>query len=865
VGDHFILGSEMKDASSASICLRVLGSFEVVLDGVVIPKDAWPRRKTRNLLKVLLTAPGDVFTVDQLIEAVLPDADVSRAGSNIRARISELRRVLEPNLRRGADSQHVRRVGEGYAFNTASDSWVDTLVFQQGITEAQRIADEGRWEEAVEAFEAALTLYRGEFLAEDRYAEWAEATRSDLRCRYLDAQTRLAACYAELGRLRQAISCCQRILSIEPHRESVIRQLMEYQHEAGQRAQALDTYNEGERALREYLDVDPSPETLALHKQISSGESKKGAKLDPRRIAVLPLQNYSPDPEDDYFANGMTEELIGCISKIKDLRVIARTSVMRFKDTTKSVSEIGCELNAGTLLEGSVRKTGDKVRISAQLIDARTEEHLWADEYDGDLSDIFAIQRDVARKVAHALEVRLVSKESSALQRQSIEDITAHTLYLKGLFFQVQHHPVVTRKGRAYLEKATELDPAHARAFAALADAYTMVSQSDVPIEEAYRKAKTAVTRALEIDGDLAEAHTALGLIQLGFEHDAVRAKESFDRAIDLSPSHAQAYNWQGFRCAGLGQYDQAIISYKTAIALDPLSPYHLFNLARSLAKANRFDEAFTCLDKALEINPTHRGSMGRRIWCNHLLRNWEAADAAIKEFCHQHGESQQCPRHRGLHLLYLGKLDESHTFLQLACERGIAGSSFHHADLLRLAKHLICARRFDESIEQIDRILLENPSGMGERGHVMPLFQLGVACEQLGRYDDALSALNRASGIFFAEKTGQEIWIPSGEYEMSIWIPAAMGMVHAAMGKSKGAQGALEGLRTCPENKGGQSARAVLCFRLGLVDEGFAALDLAVDNHDWFILTIKTHPWFDPVRADPRFAAILKRMNLAD
>jgi tetratricopeptide (TPR) repeat protein len=290
-----------------------------------------------------------------------------------------------------------------------------------------------------------------------------------------------------------------------------------------------------------------------------------------------------------------------------------------------------------------------------------------------------------------------------------------------------------------------------------------------------------------------------------------------------------------------------------------------LFLLGRVLAKLNRFDEALAALDRALETHPMHPGSLGRKIWCYYLLHDWKKAHAWLRTSKRHHGKLLTYSRYEGAHYLYLGRLEKSRASLERACERGTEGSSFYHVFVVQLAEHFICARDFEASITLIEKIVEENPDGLGAQGIVEPLFQLGIAHEQLGRYNEALAALHRAYEFLFAPKIGQEPWKPSSEKELTIWIPAAIGMVHAAMGDLPEAQAALDGLRTCPENRGGQSARAVLCFRMGLLDEGFEALDLAVANHDWFILTIKTHPWFDPVRDDPRFAAVLKRMNLAD
>jgi len=290
------------------------------MGGDPIPEDRWPRQRTKQLLKLLLTDPGRPFTADELVDALYPGADVSKATANLHARVSELRRVLEPGLARGRDSKVIIHIGEGYAFAPTCGCSLDTRAFEAGLAESGRLADEGRYEAATERFEKTLLLYRGEFLAEDRYAEWADALRWRLRGQYLDALDGLAACYAQLGRLRQAITCCQRILGIEPYREGVVRRLMTFQDRIGQRGRALGTFNEGVRALRQHLDVDPSPETVALRERIALSEASLGDTPDPRRIAVLPFVYFGADAEDDYLADGMTEEVIGHLSRIRGPR-----------------------------------------------------------------------------------------------------------------------------------------------------------------------------------------------------------------------------------------------------------------------------------------------------------------------------------------------------------------------------------------------------------------------------------------------------------------------------------------------------------------------------------------------------------------
>jgi DNA-binding SARP family transcriptional activator len=347
--------AEGGEARIPKLEIKLLGRFEVLRDGEPIPEEAWGRQKTKTLLKVLLTNPGHVFTQDQLIDALFSGEDIEKARKNLYGRVSRLRRVLEPDLKHGTGSSFIHRTAQGYSFCPQADVQIDAATFRHEMDAALALAGKKQWMEAAEKFEDAVAIYGGELLPEDRYEDWAEERRSDLKRDYIHSMLQLATCFEHLGRLRQSISCCQRVLALEPHREDIFRRVMEYQSEAGQREQALATYREGERAVREYLGVELSAETRALRNKIVSLRDQE-PRLDPRRIAVLPLQNYSPDPADEYLAEGMTEELTGCLSQIRDFRVLARTSVLRFRDSTEPVSAIARELAAGTILEGSIRK-----------------------------------------------------------------------------------------------------------------------------------------------------------------------------------------------------------------------------------------------------------------------------------------------------------------------------------------------------------------------------------------------------------------------------------------------------------------------------------------------------------------------------
>jgi adenylate cyclase len=261
------------------------------------------------------------------------------------------------------------------------------------------------------------------------------------------------------------------------------------------------------------------------------------AVLDKKRVAILPFTNMSSDPEEGYFADGMTEELITSLSGVRQLTVIARTSIMKYKGSQKGASEVGKELNAGTLLEGSVRKAGTRVRITAQLIDSATEGHLWAQNYDRQLDDVFAIQSEIAEKVAGELRVRLVEDERKLLEKKATENTEAYTYYLRGRGLIQERTEPSLRQALGLFEKAIGLDPTFARAHAGLAECYVqLVNDGYEAFEHTIPKAELAVKKALELDPDLAEAHATLALVDFQVDDVAGSEKEA-RRAVELNPS----------------------------------------------------------------------------------------------------------------------------------------------------------------------------------------------------------------------------------------------------------------------------------------------------------------------------------------
>jgi adenylate cyclase len=298
-------------------------------------------------------------------------------------------------------------------------------------------------------------------------------------------------------------------------------------------------------------------------------EPTPGAPQLPR-LAVLPLANISPDPKDEYFADGLTEELISALSKIRDLRVIARTSVSQFKSTTKTVSQIGAELGATSVLEGSVRKAGNRLRIALQLIDAGTQDHIWASTYDRELDDVFAIQTEIAEKTASALRLELLAPERESIRKEPTANLAAYDLYLKGIYAARRLWAGETESIK-FFEEAIRNDPGFSQAYAQLADVFIGLAGNTLAHDEAFPRARELVAKALELDPNSSEAHMARGNLALQYDHDYGLAEAEFKRAISLKPSNAKAHFWYVILLRALTKYDNAMKESRTAAELDPL------------------------------------------------------------------------------------------------------------------------------------------------------------------------------------------------------------------------------------------------------------------------------------------------------
>jgi adenylate cyclase len=365
----------------------------------------------------------------------------------------------------------------------------------------------------------------------------------------------------------------------------------------------------GTRVLK---NVDAPVEVFRMAMPWEETKASPEPAREKRRIAVLPLANLSPDRADEYLADGMTEELIMALSGVRELTVVARTSVMRYKGSPKGASEIGKDLNVGTLVEGSVRKSGNRVRVTVQLIDTGSEGHLWAQNYDRQLDDIFEIQTEIAEKVAKELRIQLLESEKRRLEARPTTDAEAYTLYMKGRHFWNDRSDEGVRKAIAYFEHAIEKDPKFALGYSGLADCYAVMARnSQAEFEPAFKRAKEYAAKALELDDGIAETHAALANILLYYDHDWRRSEAEFLRAIELKPSYPTAHQWYSHLLEQQRRFSEAGREIMTALRLDPFSPVINMNAGAWYYYEKDFDKAIEIYNRAREIDPAFTGIYG--------------------------------------------------------------------------------------------------------------------------------------------------------------------------------------------------------------------------------------------------------------
>src|SRR5437870_9723133 len=348
-------------------------------------------------------------------------------------------------------------------------------------------------------------------------------------------------------------------------------------------------------------------------------------------LAVLPLKNLSGDSTQEYLADGMTEALIGRLSGIHDLRVISRTSVMRFKDTQLSVPEIARTLRVDAIVEGSVIREGSRIRVHAQLIRGATEEHIWSEEYPREYRSILGLQEEVARAIADRIEISLTPQKRASLASASTVDPEAHEDYLKGRYYFNQRTSDALNKSIGYFRQAITRDPSYALSYSGLADAYALLGfRGGFPSKEALVHAKAAALKAIELDETLAEPHASLAFIAETHEWDWATAEREYKRALELNPGDARVHHWYAGYLMYVGRFDEGIAEARRARDLDPLSLPVNTALAGRLLVAGRYEGAPEQVRKSLELNPHFRRAHQTLGW---VYLNQGKHDEAIREF----------------------------------------------------------------------------------------------------------------------------------------------------------------------------------------------------------------------------------------
>jgi TolB-like protein/Flp pilus assembly protein TadD len=351
-----------------------------------------------------------------------------------------------------------------------------------------------------------------------------------------------------------------------------------------------------------------------------------------KSIAVLPFENLSHDPDNAYFAEGMQEEILTRLAKIADLKVISRTSTQRYKSVPENLAEIARQLGVAHILEGSVQRSGDVVRVNVQLINAENDSHLWGESYDGRLTDIFAVESEIATNIADMLQAKLTARENRAISGRPTDNPVAYEDYLKGRYFWNKRTGNDFKTAITYFQQAIDNDPGFGLAYAGLADTYVLLPAFTwAAPPDAMPKAKVAAQKALELDNTLAEAHTSLAMVLRAYDFDYNQATTEFKRAIELNANYAPARYWFGTHVlSALNRFNEAIAEVKRALELDPLSLVANVDLGVTYVYARQFDDAIDQLRKAVELDNNFsyaHGELGVALECKGLI------DAAIGEF----------------------------------------------------------------------------------------------------------------------------------------------------------------------------------------------------------------------------------------
>lgn len=353
-----------------------------------------------------------------------------------------------------------------------------------------------------------------------------------------------------------------------------------------------------------------------------------------KSIAVLPFTNFSSEPNNEYFSDGITEEIINKLTRIKDLQVTSRTSVFAYKNVTKDIRDIGKELNVATILEGSVRKAGDRIRVTAQLINSDDGFHIWSDNFDGEMKDIFDVQAQIARKIAARLEDSFSEQEKERLYESSTQNIDAYNFYLQGLFYWNKRSPEAVKKAITFFKKAISECNTYTNAYSYLANCYTYLGTiGHMKSKKAFTEAEKNALKAIEINNSRADSYIALGYINLFFKWDFNTAESNLRKAITMEPDSSEARQALSFYYRIIGRFDKMIQQAEAAAKIDPLSLPALLELGRSHWVMDNYDKALNSFNEALDLDPLFRAALEGKALVYMSQGKYDKALRAVKKY----------------------------------------------------------------------------------------------------------------------------------------------------------------------------------------------------------------------------------------
>lgn len=589
--------------------ISLIGGFEARLEaGELLPLKG---RKTRALIAYLALRPGRACPREELIGLLWGDRGEAQARSSLRQSLSEARKALVDA------GEAVLIAGRDTVSLDAESVAVDAVEFE-------RLADEG----TPAALERAAALYRGELLDglavhDPAFEEWLGRERGRLRGRACAALTALLAHQSGASDIEAAIATAARLLALDPLLEATHRTLMRLHAGCGERTLALKQYQACRDTLAAELGIAPESETERLAEEIRGGggglaEDRDTVPApetaltlpDKPSIAVLPLANLSGDPEQDYFADGLTGDIVAQLSRFRSLFVISSTSSLLYKGQAPKVQIVGRELGVAYVVEGSVRKAGNRVRITVELVEAATGRQLWADHYDRELEDIFAVQDEVTNKVVSTLAGHIENIDRRRAAAKRTEDLAAYDCVLLGEQAQREGTHDGILRARTLFQQAMNLDPGDARAHASMARSYideywsASATASKAAVDQAFILAQKAVAID-ELDN---RARVNLAVAYLLAKSNFEAAQVQFSKALELNPNDADAYCLQGWCHVLAGQEEQAIACTDRAMRLSPFDIYEC-NLAQFVAHytARRYEDALSALgripDPGIEVS----------------------------------------------------------------------------------------------------------------------------------------------------------------------------------------------------------------------------------------------------------------------